>query len=51
MKLGDHPETDIDTEVKSVFEQQYLVRLSGPPPFICLESEELLPANLYFTNF
>ena len=42
MKLEDepdHPETDIDAEVKRVFEQHYLARLSGPPPFMCLESE------------
>ena len=36
-----HPETDIDAEVKRVFEQQYLARLCGPPPFICLESKDL----------
>ena len=40
----DHPlaEADIDTEVKRVFEQQYLARLGGPPPFICLESENFV---------
>ena len=47
----DHPEavTDIDAEVKRVFEQQYLAKLSGPPPFIHLESEDssLLPTNLF----
>ena len=43
----DHPETDIDAEVKRVFEQHYLAKLSGPPPFIHLESEKLLMTNLY----
>jgi len=49
----DHPlaETDIGTEVKRVFEQQYLAGLCGPPPFICLESEYFfLPTDLYFDN-
>ena len=34
-----HPEVHIDAEVKRVFEQHYLAGLSGPPPFICLQSE------------
>jgi len=40
MKLEDqcdHPDMDIDAEMKSVFDQHYLANLSGPPPFICLE--------------
>ena len=51
MKLEDeldHPETDIDAEVKKVFEQHYLARLSGPPPFICLESEGFVTDELTF---
>jgi hypothetical protein len=53
MKLEDepddwHPETDIDGEVKRIFEQQYLDRLSGPPPFICLESEDLVTVEPIF---
>ena len=43
MRLEDehgHPETHIDAVVKSVFEQHYLANLTGPPPFICLESED-----------
>jgi len=46
-------EADINTEVKRVFEQQYLMRLcaSGPPPFICLESEDFVMIKLYFANF
>jgi len=47
MKLEDehgHPETNIDAEVKRVFEQHYLasLRVSGPPLFICLESEDFV---------
>jgi hypothetical protein len=42
IKLKDHPETHIDAEVKRGFEQGYLARLSGPPPFICLESEDFV---------
>jgi len=37
MHEGRDPETELDTEVESVFNQYYLVRLSGPPPFVCLE--------------
>ena len=50
MKLEDehdHPETDIDTEVKRVFEQHYLASLRGPPPFICLESEDFVADKTY----
>jgi len=45
----DHPlaETDIGTEVKRVFEQQYLAGLCGPPPFICLESEYFFYQQIY----
>ena len=42
MKLEDEgrdPGTDLDTEVESVFNQYYLASLSGPPPFVRLESE------------
>ena len=42
MKLEDegrNPGTDLDTEVESVFNRYYLASLSGPPPFVCLESE------------
>ena len=42
IKFKDHPETDIDVEVKRGFEQHYLASLSGPPPFICLESEDFV---------
>ena len=44
MKLEDEgrdPETHIDAEVKSVFDQYYLGSLSGPPAFVRLESEDL----------
>ena len=40
--LMGHPEMHIDAEVKSRFKQRYLASLSGPPPFICLESEDFV---------
>jgi hypothetical protein len=51
MKLKDHPETDIDAEVKRVFEQHYLAGLSGHPPFICLESEHFVSDEPMLANF
>ena len=42
MDKHDHPEMQIDAEVKRVFEQHYLAHLSGCPPFICLESEDFV---------
>jgi GTP-binding protein EngB required for normal cell division len=45
MKLvheGRDPETELDTEVESAFKQYYLARLSGSPPFVCLQSEEFV---------
>ena len=45
MKLEDDGrdlETDVDTEAESVFNQCYLGGLSGPPPFVRLESEDFL---------
>jgi hypothetical protein len=32
-------ETQLDAEVESVFNRHYLANLTGPPPFIRLESE------------
>jgi len=43
MKLEDEgrdPGIHFDTEVEHVFNEYYLVSLSGPPPFVCLESED-----------
>ena len=51
IELKGHPETHIDAEVKRGFEQHYLASLSGPPPFICLESEDFVTGAPYFTNF
>ena len=45
MKLideGRDPGTHFDTEVESMFNQNYLARLSGPPPFVRLESESFV---------
>ena len=42
MKLKDNgpdPEAHFDTEVQSVFNLHYLANLSGPPPFVRLESK------------
>jgi len=44
MKMEDEgrdPETGLDTEVESMFNQYYLASLSGPPPFVCLAGEDL----------
>ena len=35
-------EADFHTEVENMFHQYYLGRLSGCPPFVRLESEDLL---------
>jgi len=43
MKLQDEGrdrETDLNAEVENIFNQHYLAGLNGPPPFICLESED-----------
>jgi len=37
---GRDPEMDLDAEVDNIFNQHYLANLNGPPPFICLESED-----------
>jgi hypothetical protein len=45
-------ETQLDIEVESVFNQHYLGGLTGPPPFIRLESKVFQqPTNMYCTNF
>ena len=38
---GGDPGTDLrlNTEVENMFNQRYLAKLNGPPPFIRLESE------------
>lgn len=38
-------------EVERIFHQHYLAGLGGTPPFVCLESENLLSTNLYCTDF
>jgi hypothetical protein len=40
----------LDVEVESVFNQHYLANLTGPPPFIRLESEVLCDRTMYYTN-
>ena len=43
MKLEDEgrdPDSHFNTEVESVFDRYYLARLSGPPPFVRLESAD-----------
>ena len=44
-------ETRLDTEVESAFERDYLARLSGPPPFVRLESEYFLNKSTPILNF
>ena len=36
---GRDPGTHFDAEVENVFDRYYLAGLSGPPPFVRLESE------------
>jgi len=41
----------LDAEVETVFNQHYLASLTGPPPFIRLESEDLhCHRTMYYTN-
>ena len=45
MKLEDEghdplAEMDLNAEVQNIFNQHYLARLNGPPPFIHLESKD-----------
>ena len=43
MKLEDEgrdPEIHLNAEVENIFNQHYLAKLNGPPPFIRLESED-----------
>jgi hypothetical protein len=43
MKLEDeNRETDLDAELEKIFDQQYLARLGGDRPFVCLESEHFV---------
>ena len=54
MKLEDkhdHPEVQIDAKMERVFKQHYLGSLSGPPPFICLESEVFVTDKPIFCSF
>ena len=48
MKLEDEgrdPEMDLNAEVESIFNQNYLANLNGPPPYICLESKDYDAVN------
>jgi hypothetical protein len=41
----------LDAEVETVFNQHYLASLTGPPPFIRLESEDLhCHRTMYYAN-
>ena len=54
MKLEDDgrdPETHFDAEVKNVFDRYYLGSLSGSPPFVRLESEDVFLANSHAFKF
>ena len=51
MKLEDehdYPEARIDAEIGRVFKEHYLGSLSGTPPFICLESKNLVTGDSVF---
>jgi len=44
----------LDAEVESVFNEHYLANLTGPPPFIRLESEDSIfddHRDMYYTKF
>ena len=54
MKLEDEgrdPDSHFDTEVESVFDRYYLAKLSGPPPFVRLESAYFFYAIHTHLNF
>jgi len=45
MKLEDEDrdrETDINAETQNIFSRHYLASLKGPPPYIRLESEDVV---------
>jgi|HubBroStandDraft_3_1064219.scaffolds.fasta_scaffold712891_1 hypothetical protein len=52
MKLEDQhrdPETDLEVEMESIFNEHYSASLEGPPPFIRLESEGFVnQLNMYY---
>ena len=54
MKLEDQhrdPESDLNVEMESIFNQHYLASLRGPPPFVRLESEDFVnQLNVYDAN-
>jgi hypothetical protein len=54
MKLEDQhrdPETDLEVEMESIFNEHYLASLRGAPPYIRLESEDFVKLlNTYHAN-
>ena len=55
MKLEDRhsdPVTNFDDEMENIFNQHYLAALRGPPPFIRLESKNVVrQLSLHYANF
>ena len=41
----------LNAEVKRVFNEEYLAKLTGSPPVVCLESENYEVASMYYANF
>jgi hypothetical protein len=52
MKLEDQDRdaTLLDTEVESIFKNEYLSSLRESAPFVRLEGENLLPASIHYAN-
>jgi hypothetical protein len=54
MELEDHHRdaASLDVEVERMFSEHYLASLTGPPPFIRLESKDFQsPTDVYYTDF
>ena len=56
MKLEDQRRdpAEHDVEVDKIFRQQYLAKLGGPPPYVCLESKDFvygIAPSTYYAHF
>ena len=49
----DHDADDpaiVNAEMERVHKEEFLAHLKGPPPIVCLESEDFLPTSIYYAN-
>ena len=48
MKLEDQHRDPalLDDEMQTIFREQFLANLEGPPPFVCLESEDFVNLSI-----